>query len=221
MQIMSFGIGSFVKSREYCQACENEKSEAANKAHKELMQRQEKERIKRVISGDFGNIPPRFRAATLSDFGGARYNKDSQIYITGKCGTGKTHLSVALMKEFALDAIRKREHPIAKFFNFQKIAIAVKSSFGNLETESMQQIVSECQNVDFAIIDDICTARPTATEIDALYLITNHRYENYLPTVYTTNLSIKEIASIYGDRVASRLADCERIVLEGSDRRIK
>ena len=72
----------------------------------------------------------------------------------------------------------------------------------------------------FRIIDDIGTGKPTETAIEALYLIVNARYEQMLPTIYTTNLSMAEMCSVYGDRIASRLSACREIELIGRDRRV-
>ena len=175
-----------------------------------------KEHIPILESGDFANIPLRFKAALLKDFDNKYSFQDGSYFITGVCGTGKTHLAVALMKDYC---IKNRKSRDTKFYNFQDIAISVKCSFAQ-GAEGMDTIIDKCQETKFAIFDDICTTKPTATEIDALYLIVNYKYENYLPAIYTSNLSIREISTIYGDRIASRLSACTQIKLTGEDRRL-
>lgn len=186
----------------YCHECLSETKQAETK--------------KAIENGYFANIPDRFKNAKLSDFDNKYSLKDSSYFISGSCGTGKTHLAVALVKDYCL---RMSMSNGVMFYNFQEMAIALKCSFSQ-NTGTMNDIVTNCKKMYLTILDDICTARPTPTEVDALYLILNYKYENIIPVIYTSNLSMEEICLVYGDRIASRLSACTKIKLTGGDKRI-
>lgn len=70
------------------------------------------------------------------------------------------------------------------------------------------------------VVDDLGTARSTEWTEEINYRLVNHRYEHRLPTLITSNLLPRDLASTLGDRVASRLAEMtQRVVLTGNDRR--
>jgi len=163
-------------------------------------------------------IPERFRYATLKDFDRSFIPIEFEsIFISGPCGTGKTHLAVAIARKIIFEHLKTV--PKRGFINFQELAIEVKSSFGGRRT--MAEILEDA-NDSILILDDVgCSKEPPATTIDSLYLIANRRYERCLPTIYTSNLTIAEISQIYGDRIASRLSDCRIITLMGKDRRLE
>jgi len=56
-------------------------------------------------------------------------------------------------------------------------------------------------------IDDLGAGNHTQFNDDTLYRIVNHRYENELPTLITTNLPGKEIQPVFGERIAARLRE--------------
>ena len=56
---------------------------------------------------------------------------------------------------------------------------------------------------------------------ETFYSIINTRYERMLPTFFSSNLSLPELAEKMGDRIASRIAEmCQIIKLSGKDLRI-
>lgn len=181
-------------------------------------------KLSKVRSGAFSNFPKLFHGACVSDFFESyNYSFDDSVFIIGKCGTGKTHLAIAMMKKAYIDCIQKgMEYPnvAGLFYNFQDISIKIKSAFKS-DSDSMQDVIRPLLSPAPRIIDDICTAKPTETAIEALYCVVNYRYENMLSTIYTTNLWLSEIAQQYGDRIASRLSACRMIMLNGKDRRQK
>lgn len=70
------------------------------------------------------------------------------------------------------------------------------------------------------VIDDLGAAKSSEWVEEINYRLVNHRYENELPTIITSNLTTKDLAPGLGDRVTSRLAEMTtRVVLAGSDRR--
>jgi DNA replication protein DnaC len=170
------------------------------------------------------NVPQLFKSANVSDFKESytfSFENRESVFITGICGTGKTHLAVALGKmamENKKEELRVSE---SKFINYLDFIIDVKCSFGDSAYKSMRKLIAELSG-GFVILDDICMSKnPTPIDIDTLYLIVNNRYQRQIPTIYTSNLSLDEIGNIYNDRIASRLSSCKIIKLTGNDRRLK
>ena len=149
------------------------------------------------------------------------FNDDSKIeekvkaglYIYGSCGTGKT---------FALYSIFRN----CKFFrmncriiNTVELLRLFKKDFNNPRENNFEDYL------DFGgilFIDDIGAEKNSEFVDETLYHLINSRNEQMLPTFFTSNLSIKELAEKNGDRIASRIVEmCKIIELKGDDKRIK
>ncbi|MFD1274905.1 hypothetical protein ACFQ51_35035 [Streptomyces kaempferi] len=70
------------------------------------------------------------------------------------------------------------------------------------------------------LVDDLGAAKSSEWTEEINFRLVNHRYENQLPTIFTSNVLPKELADRVGDRVSSRLIEmCDRVVIQGTDRR--
>ena len=70
-------------------------------------------------------------------------------------------------------------------------------------------------------LDDLGSAKPSEWTEEVNHRLVNHRYQHELATIFTTNLTPKEIPPALGDRVASRLTEmCELVVMKGADLRV-
>jgi DNA replication protein DnaC len=59
------------------------------------------------------------------------------------------------------------------------------------------------REVDLLILDDLGTQNPTPWTGEKLFQLINHRYNNHLDTIITTNLSLDDMEN----RISSRLHD--------------
>jgi DNA replication protein DnaC len=71
---------------------------------------------------------------------------------------------------------------------------------------------------DFAVLDDIGTREKASDHVYEVLKRSLDRREDGLPTVYTSNLKLDEIACLFDDRVASRLSAGTIVYLEGDQR---
>lgn len=175
----------------------------------------------------FSEIPRRYRQAELKDFPRPLIEQIEKLilqpesfFITGVCGSGKTHLAAAILKEY----IRKFEtdHRLnVSFASLSRIAIEIKGSFKNENGESMDEIVNSISTKSILVLDDIGAFKGTESAVEALHAIIDIRYNEIRTSIYTSNLTLAEISVQYGDRIASRLASFNQIKLEGGDRRLK
>jgi len=66
---------------------------------------------------------------------------------------------------------------------------------------------------DFIIIDDVGSSGHTEWREEVLMEAIDFRYENMMPTMFTSNLSKQDFYEVYGQRIASRLFATENTIV--------
>lgn len=173
-------------------------------------------------------VSPRFRNATtarpevlawvrrhLADRG-----TGESLLLLGRTGTGKTHAAYAALRLLAEAGLP----------NLSWLAV----SEADLLREARQsdgvgdRAVSRYAAAPILLIDDLGTAKRTEFTVETLRAIVDHRYNNRLPLIITTNLELQatedsplDILGAVGARTASRLAEMAPapIHFAGQDRR--
>jgi len=168
-------------------------------------------------------LPERYWHAKLDDFRGAAYglamdwllNPSDGLFITGGCGTGKTHFAAGIVRQFILKGTNVGFKRSADFY--KEVREMFKSQSEGAETS----VMSPVERVRFLVFDDLgagslsdCERRYTLELIDT-------RLNKLRPTIVTSNWSLQEIAERMDDRIASRLAGFAALELSGRDKRIK
>ena len=133
---------------------------------------------------------------------------------TGSTGIGKSHLSVAIAKAINEGYKAKGEPKSVLFVNLTEILRRVRESF-NAPTSLEGHYSRMLKEVDYLVLDDLGIKSDNASskgksvwEEEFIFDILSNRDK----TIITTNLSSSEIASLYSERVASRV----RTGLEGN-----
>ena len=127
------------------------------------------------------------------------FTPDSEgLFMYGKTGLGKTHLSLAIANE-----VINRGYDVY-YGSIQTIMDKLEGEhFGRLPREdSIKEDILTC---DLLIIDDLGAEFATQFTNAELYNILNSRMLSSLPTIISTNLDMKDIADKYSQRVASRI----------------
>ncbi|MGF7144570.1 DNA replication protein DnaC [Anaerotaenia torta] len=140
-------------------------------------------------------------------------NKDNLLFL-GNTGVGKTFLANCIAKEL-LD----KGYTVIYLTAFRLFDILEKHKFGRDEDSSYTaanqfEYILDC---DLLIIDDLGTELNNAFTNSQLYLIINERLLRQRSTVISTNLSLPNINTTYGERIFSRIVSSyhvERIVGE-------
>lgn len=165
--------------------------------------------------------PPRYRGVSSDDIPKEvlerwPFNKNNEkhgLYLWGGVGTGKTHVLYAIRVKMAESLFRFR------VVNMSELFAEIKHSFN---TDNVLDIVEEGSY--YHGFDDIGTEKDTEWAGEQMYRLVNQFYENRKNFVFTSNLSLKELAGRFGeqgDRIASRIAEmCEVIEIKGKDRRV-
>jgi DNA replication protein DnaC len=139
------------------------------------------------------------------------------IYLHGAVGTGKTHAAWAIKKKYD----KPDEGRIAKFWNVTEFLREVRADFDRTPEDKTRPERALMAHRGLVILDDIGAEKPTDFVAETLYVVINRRYEDMLPTIFTSNLDIRELALRIGDRSASRIVEmCEVVKLIGKDRRL-
>ena len=133
---------------------------------------------------------------------------------TGSTGIGKSHLSVAIAKAINEGYKAKGEPKSVLFVNLTEILRRVRESF-NAPTSLEGHYSRMLKEIDYLVLDDLgiksdnaSSKGKSAWEEEFVFDILSNRDK----TIINTNLSNSEIASLYSDRVASRV----RTGLEGN-----
>ena len=114
---------------------------------------------------------------------------NSGLVLSGKRGTGKTHLAVAV----GLESMHHGRQ--SKFYLVNELLDELRDANVN-DHEGYNALMKSCKEVPCLILDDLGKERTTGAGLDYLYQIVDYRYRHDLQTVITTNaLSVEELAS--------------------------
>ena len=211
----------------------NKNMEIIKKECEDLANRERRKyQVNQLISkSDLGR---RFRERTFLNFVTNKSNKDifdklfiyannfleiekegKGLLLTGAVGTGKTHLAVSIANHLMYEEVI----PV-KFGNVTTLLSEVKSSYDKQATESEAEVINALSRVRLLIIDDLGKEKATEWSNNIIYTVINNRYENYKPTIVTTNLTIKELEQTIGEATVSRLIEmCDGVKVNGEDYR--
>lgn len=162
------------------------------------------------------DVPPKIQTAVAEMLAGGK-----GIYLYGGVGVGKTHIAYGIKAH-----IEAQPGGWLRFWNVTDLLREVRADFSRQEEqkrrpdEGLTQI-SSLGTKHPAILDDIGAEKSTDFVIETLYHIINERYNKCLPTIFTSNLSLDQLAGVVGERSASRIAEmCKVIHMTGVDKRI-
>lgn len=175
-----------------------------------------------IVSEQFKNVLTRCR--NYCNIADEALKNGYGIYIFGKCGTGKTHLTACMCNEL-INQYRK-----CIFTDMSNITRAIMATFNNYSNQDAATVIKKFIDVDFLFIDDIGVnnfkkdSGDNFTQ-DKLAEIINERYSLRKPTIFTSNYSPKQLIEERGikERTVDRIVEMSSVILqlEGSSYRHK
>lgn len=106
------------------------------------------------------------------------------ILITGSVGIGKTHLAYAVLRNLLTANVACAATTCSILF------YAIREAFS---TNATAPIIEPLRSAPVLLLDDFGSEAPKEWILDTMLAIVQHRYENCLVNVVTTNLNLSEM----------------------------
>lgn len=139
------------------------------------------------------------------------------FFIGGQVGCGKTHICTAIV-----NALISRGKA-ARYMIWADEITKLKQY--STEPKDYNRLLNELKNAEILYIDDFIKAKnPTASDIDNTFKIINHRYNEDLPTIISSELSISQILHIdeaLGSRIVEMTGDNALYIAPDSDKNMR
>jgi DNA replication protein DnaC len=142
------------------------------------------------------------------------------LLFLGPCGTGKTHLAVAILQDILFHSGLP-----GLFVDLNDLYREIRSSYDPGSEGTEYAILAPLVEAPLLLIDELgCVASPWAQ--DTLHYLVSRRYNEQLPTLLTSNYmddagrGEEALGDRIGTRTRSRLAEMTRtVVIDGTDYR--
>ena len=146
------------------------------------------------------------------------------LLLMGPVGVGKTHLSVAILREL----MEKKGVPCL-FYEFGSLLKEIQNSYNPISQTSELKVLSPVFETEVLVLDELGAVKPTDWVRDTMMQIIGARYNNRKLTIFTTNYhderkapSEETLEDRTGARLRSRLYEmCKTIIVDGEDYRRK
>jgi DNA replication protein DnaC len=160
------------------------------------------------------------------------------VYMWSKSpGTGKTTTAVALLNDWLvahyLGSLKRGRQPLqmpAYFLDVNEWQTLynefnrshVPEDVAERASREYYRRLQTTKKAPFAVLDDIGVRQATEGFRGDLHAIINYRVTNGLPTVYTSNFPIEDMARIFDERLYDRMRDmCAVVEFTGESKRGK
>lgn len=133
-------------------------------------------------------------------------------YIHGPNGCGKTVLAAQMYIEARKESYLKRLPGTFLFVNTYDFFEQLKAAYDDPHMDS-QAVLAQFSSAAYLVMDDLASTKFTDWSLSQLQIIINNRYEELLPTVFTSNFSLEELSDVVGgDRIPSRIQRMCKII---------
>lgn len=123
------------------------------------------------------------------------------LILTGRVGTGKTHLAAAVVSMFC-------EHKTpCEIVKMSEMIRAIKDTWVRGSERTETQVIQHYSRLNLLVIDEVGIQFGSDTEKLMISEVIDNRYQERLPTVLISNLSTSGIRECIGDRCFDRLRE--------------
>jgi DNA replication protein DnaC len=145
------------------------------------------------------------------------------LLFMGPVGTGKTHLSAAILHGLIAKGIP------CLFYEFGALLKEIQNSYDPVSQTSELAVLAPVYEAEVLVLDELGASKPTDWVRDTMMQVIGTRYNERRLTIFTTNYgdarrqpSEETLEDRVGVRLRSRLYEmCKTVVIEGEDYRSK
>jgi DNA replication protein DnaC len=145
-------------------------------------------------------------------------------------GTGKTTTAIAVLNEWmiahylgSLKRNRQAQQTAAYFLDvnsFQTDYNLATMTNDDAAMGSIKATILRAQEAPFTVLDDVGLRSASEAFRSYVHAIVNYRTANGLPTIFTSNLPIEEMAVVFDARLYDRMRDmCAVLHFDGTSKR--
>lgn len=136
----------------------------------------------------------------------------TSMILLGGVGTGKTHLSVSLLRHII------SEGHSGMFISASDLFMTIRESWGDNTT---RETIGKLTDLDLLVIDEVGVQRGTDNEREIMFSVLNSRYNHMRPTILLSNKTKTELKQYIGLRVYDRMKENQGqiLVLNGESQR--
>jgi DNA replication protein DnaC len=145
-------------------------------------------------------------------------------------GTGKTTTAIAVMNEWIIASYlgakkRGMQVPLVPAVFLDTNAFQTDYNLATMTNDdaamgSIKATIQRAQQAPFAVLDDVGLRTATEAFRSYVHAIVNYRTANGLPTIFTSNLPIEEMAVVFDARLYDRMRDmCAVLHFVGESKR--
>jgi DNA replication protein DnaC len=146
---------------------------------------------------------------------------DRGLLFMGPVGTGKTHISTAILRNLIGKGIP------CLFYEFGALLKEIQNSYNPVSRDSELSVLAPVYETEVLVLDELGASKPTDWVRDTMMQIINTRYNDRKLTIFTTNYtdsrrqpSEETLEDRIGARLRSRLYEmCKTVMVEGEDYR--
>ncbi len=179
------------------------------------------------------DIPPRFAGCTFDTYPANRATRTAvqaiikwskegpgSLLIHGPYGTGKTSLAVSCLR-----ARVEQDETDALFLTAPGLLDRIRRTYEPRKSRDSSEateadVLDAVLHASLLVIDDLGAERPTDWVQEKLFTVINHRHDQMLPTVFTSNLDPEGLAKHLGERIAWRIVEMSEVIkLDGPNLR--
>ncbi len=224
MRYTPFGVPSPSAICE-CEAGERLRQEIEDKKAEAQEQQEQRRRNRISMLAERSNVPPRMRSWRLASYPGDpklvemgwafvhghgrvddNGNPKYGLLLLGKTGVGKTGLALGIMNECIEEGVE------ALFWEMGGFLRAIRATFSPQAATSTEEVTRPARDVTLLVLDDIGDVGRGGNQVSdftrsEVFDLVNHRYNQQLSTIYTSNLTARQLAEQFGERIWWRIAD--------------
>ena len=146
---------------------------------------------------------------------------DRGLLFMGTVGTGKTHLSAAILR-----GLMEKGIPCL-FYEFGALLKEIQNSYNPVSQVSELKVLAPVYETEVLVLDELGASKPTDWVRDTMMQIIGTRYNERRLTIFTTNYldtRRSEAEETLEDRIGARLRSrlyemCKTVIIEGEDYR--